>query len=206
MFFCISVFQTRVLVTHGVGFLPQVDTIVVLVDGKISEIGSYRQLLDHDGAFSQFLKNYLTEELEKEDEGKLLLILQNRSFNPYPDNLILALSKLKAFTDNNISVAQMIWFFLDRVENILGERKEAFFQHFVPFSQYILKRLLFQNKPWFLLVCSTSLLKTLWEKVILLIVSIFSISHSVLCSFGELSTIPIKFEIVVYKLFQFGRV
>lgn len=62
-------FQTRLLVTHGVGFLPYVDTIVVLVDGQISEIGSYQQLLDHDGAFAQFLKNYLSEEMEKENAG-----------------------------------------------------------------------------------------------------------------------------------------
>ena len=33
-----SVPQTRVLVTHGVGFLPQVDQIIVLQDGRISEV------------------------------------------------------------------------------------------------------------------------------------------------------------------------
>ena len=35
------------------------------------------------------------------------------------------------------------------------------------------------NKPWFLRVCSTSLLKTLLEKEQLLVTSNFSISHSV---------------------------
>ena len=34
----------------------------------------------------------------------------------------------------------------------------------------------FPNKPWFLLVCSTSLLKTLWEKEKLLVLSNFSFS------------------------------
>ena len=34
----------------------------------------------------------------------------------------------------------------------------------------------FQNKPWFLRVCSTSLLKTLWEKEKLLVTSNFSFS------------------------------
>ena len=53
--------------THGIGFLPQVDTIVVMVNGEISETGSYKELLNHDGAFAQFLKNYLTEELQKEN-------------------------------------------------------------------------------------------------------------------------------------------
>ncbi|WAQ96711.1 MRP1-like protein, partial [Mya arenaria] len=71
--------KTRVLVTHGVGFLPYVDTIVVLVDGMVSEMGSYRQLLSHDGAFAQFLKNYLSEEMEKENAGDIELDVETIS-------------------------------------------------------------------------------------------------------------------------------
>ena len=55
----------------------------------------------------------------------------------------------------------------------------------------------FPNKPWFLHVCSTSLLKTLWEKEKLLVTSNFSFCHSVFNPFGEISAISIKFEIVV---------
>ena len=47
----------------------------------------------------------------------------------------------------------------------------------------------FPNKPWFLSVCSTSLLKTLWEKEKLLVMSNFSLSHSVFYPFKELSAI-----------------
>ena len=64
----------------------------------------------------------------------------------------------------------------------------------------------FPNKPWFLCVCSTGLLKTLWEKVKLLDTSNFSFSHSVFYLFGELSAISIKYEIVDSKFFEFGRV
>ena len=64
----------------------------------------------------------------------------------------------------------------------------------------------FPNNPWFLRVCSTSHLKTLWEKEKLLITSNFSFSRSVFYQIGELSAIFIKLEIVVCKLFQFGRV
>ncbi|KAK7488019.1 hypothetical protein BaRGS_00020764, partial [Batillaria attramentaria] len=39
--------KTRVLVTHGVHWLPMVDMIVVMTDGRISEMGSYDQLLIH---------------------------------------------------------------------------------------------------------------------------------------------------------------
>ena len=51
-----------------------------------------------------------------------------------------------------------------------------------------------------------SLLKTLWEKEKLLIMSNFSFSHSVFYLSRELCTIFIKSEIVVCKLFEFGRV
>ena len=62
------------------------------------------------------------------------------------------------------------------------------------------------NNPWFLRVCRTSLLNTLWEKEKLLITSNFSFSHSDLYLFEELIAIFIKFEIVVCKLFQFWKV
>ena len=64
----------------------------------------------------------------------------------------------------------------------------------------------FPNKPWFLRVCSTRLLKTLREKEKLLVTSNFSFSHSVFYLFGEHSATFIKFENVVCKVFDFGRV
>ena len=51
-----------------------------------------------------------------------------------------------------------------------------------------------------------SLLSTQWEKEELLRMSEFSFSQFVLYHFGKLSTIFIKFKIIVCKLFQFGRV
>ena len=51
----------------------------------------------------------------------------------------------------------------------------------------------FPNKPRFLRLCSTSLLKTLWEKKKLLVTSNFSFSHSVFYLFEEISAIFIKF-------------
>uniref|UniRef100_A0A4W6CQK3 ATP-binding cassette, sub-family C (CFTR/MRP), member 2 n=1 Tax=Lates calcarifer TaxID=8187 RepID=A0A4W6CQK3_LATCA len=47
--------KTRILVTHGVSFLPFVDEIVVLQDGVVTEIGSYNSLRASRGAFSEFL-------------------------------------------------------------------------------------------------------------------------------------------------------
>ncbi|KFP99547.1 Canalicular multispecific organic anion transporter 2, partial [Haliaeetus albicilla] len=60
--------KTRILVTHGISFLPQVDHIVVLVDGKISEMGSHQDLLKQNKAFAEFLRNYALDEDIEEDE------------------------------------------------------------------------------------------------------------------------------------------
>ncbi|XP_062606443.1 multidrug resistance-associated protein 1-like [Saccostrea cucullata] len=59
--------KTRVLVTHGIHWLPKVDKIVVLVNGHVSEVGSYEELVDHAGPFAEFLSTYLTGEKEKEE-------------------------------------------------------------------------------------------------------------------------------------------
>ncbi|NXU75315.1 MRP3 protein, partial [Oreotrochilus melanogaster] len=64
--------KTRILVTHGISFLPQVDHIVVLVDGKISEMGSYQDLLKQNKAFAEFLRNYALDEDIEEDESTML--------------------------------------------------------------------------------------------------------------------------------------
>ncbi|XP_038107556.1 multidrug resistance-associated protein 1-like [Culex quinquefasciatus] len=59
--------RSRLLVTHGISFLPHVEEIFVIKDGEISESGSYQQLLDQKGAFSEFLTQHI-QELDEEDE------------------------------------------------------------------------------------------------------------------------------------------
>ncbi|XP_050416421.2 multidrug resistance-associated protein 1-like [Patella vulgata] len=60
--------KTRLLVTHGVHWLPKTDLIIVMNEGEISEVGSYNELVCHDGKFAQFLKHYLTEGAGSEDD------------------------------------------------------------------------------------------------------------------------------------------
>lgn len=64
--------QTRILVTHSMSYLPQVDVIIVMSGGKISEMGSYQELLARDGAFAEFLRTYASAEQEQdpEDNGR----------------------------------------------------------------------------------------------------------------------------------------
>jgi len=56
--------------------LPTVDKIITVIDGRIGEIGSFRELLERNGAFAEFLKSYLIDELgcgnsKEEIEGLL---------------------------------------------------------------------------------------------------------------------------------------
>ncbi|XP_024411181.2 ATP-binding cassette sub-family C member 2 [Desmodus rotundus] len=53
--------KTRLLVTHSIHFLPQVDEIVVLENGTISEKGSYSALLAKKGLFAKNLKTFKKE-------------------------------------------------------------------------------------------------------------------------------------------------
>ncbi|XP_073826057.1 multidrug-Resistance like Protein 1 isoform X6 [Musca autumnalis] len=53
--------KTRVLVTHGITFLPQTDNIYVMKLGEISENGTYQELLNKKGDFSDFLMQHLQE-------------------------------------------------------------------------------------------------------------------------------------------------
>jgi len=48
-------------VTHGITYLPEVDVIVVLKDGEVTELGTYKQLLEKKGAFAEFLIQHLQE-------------------------------------------------------------------------------------------------------------------------------------------------
>ncbi|KFQ81083.1 Multidrug resistance-associated protein 1, partial [Phoenicopterus ruber ruber] len=59
--------KTRVLVTHAINYLPQMDTILVMSDGEISEVGSYQELLKQDGAFAEFLRTYANTEQSMEN-------------------------------------------------------------------------------------------------------------------------------------------
>ena len=61
--------QTRILVTHGLAFLPQCDLIVVLNSGQISEVGTYTELIEKNGAFFDFIRTYAAPEENEGDPG-----------------------------------------------------------------------------------------------------------------------------------------
>ncbi|KAJ8086007.1 hypothetical protein PM082_004826 [Marasmius tenuissimus] len=60
--------KTRVLVTHALHFLPQVDYIYVVSDGRIVEEGSYADLMASGNEFSVFINEFGSKEEKKEEE------------------------------------------------------------------------------------------------------------------------------------------
>ena len=59
--------------THAISFLPKTDLIITMVDGKIGEMGTFKDLMNHNGAFADFLNNYMSEKVKDnycEDDGE----------------------------------------------------------------------------------------------------------------------------------------
>ena len=61
--------KTRVLVTNSVAFLHQMDYIIVMKNGRISEAGSYKELLANKGDFAEYLMEHLSEAVEKSNDS-----------------------------------------------------------------------------------------------------------------------------------------
>ena len=64
-----------------------------------------------------------------------MLKLQISVFNSLPKHKILGMTKLEAFADDKINIAQMMISVFDRVENIVGKGENAGYQHFLLFPQ-----------------------------------------------------------------------
>lgn len=94
--------KTRVLVTHGITYLPECDNIFVLKDGEVSEQGTYRELLDKKGAFAEFLIQHLQEvNVETEDLDEIKAQLETTITNEeLKAKLERAISTTRSRTDS----------------------------------------------------------------------------------------------------------
>ena len=54
--------RTRILVTHALHFLPSVDYIYVMFEGRIVERGTYTELMASNGPFSRFVIEFGSKE------------------------------------------------------------------------------------------------------------------------------------------------
>lgn len=64
-------FQTRVFATNSLTFLPDVDLVVVMKDGCISECGTYERLRRKDGEFARLLREYVENDDEQQHDKAL---------------------------------------------------------------------------------------------------------------------------------------
>ncbi|KAJ3273542.1 hypothetical protein HDV01_004309 [Terramyces sp. JEL0728] len=65
--------KTRILVTHQLHFLPQVDYILVMKEGEIAEQGTFEELMSSKGAFASLMTDYggVNEAIEETEETEI---------------------------------------------------------------------------------------------------------------------------------------
>jgi len=62
--------KTRILVTHQLQHIPKVDRIIMFDDGKITESGTYQELIDNNGAFATLMKKHVKEGEQQHSEAQ----------------------------------------------------------------------------------------------------------------------------------------
>ena len=101
--------------------------------------------MDYSNAPKPRLKQFKAYYIKTLSRKEKSLVISNLSFKSLPDDKILALSKLEAFVDDNFSVAQMLQYFSDRIENSVGKGENFGFQHFLLFQQCFQKPFFFSG-------------------------------------------------------------
>ncbi|XP_058043060.1 ATP-binding cassette sub-family C member 2 isoform X2 [Ahaetulla prasina] len=76
--------KTRILVTHNLSFLAQVDDIVVLETGTVMERGSYSTLLANSGSFAQLLNTYGNQQ-DNIHEEEAMGMDEEQELDDYPE-------------------------------------------------------------------------------------------------------------------------
>jgi ABC-type sulfate/molybdate transport systems ATPase subunit len=76
--------KTRLLVTHGIHHLSEVDQIIVIKDGEISETGRYQELLDARNAFYQLIQDYSVARKERDDSDCEAIITGEAEISTLP--------------------------------------------------------------------------------------------------------------------------
>ncbi|KIL64510.1 hypothetical protein M378DRAFT_163292 [Amanita muscaria Koide BX008] len=63
--------KTRILVTHALHFLPQVEYIYAVANGRVAEHGTYADLMaTENGEFARFMNEFATKEEENKEENQ----------------------------------------------------------------------------------------------------------------------------------------
>ena len=73
-----------------------------------------------------------------------MAVCSTKPINPLPNNKIFDCSKLKAFPDDKLNLAEKLKFVFGRIENIMGKGENAGYQHFLLFLQCLPKAFFFR--------------------------------------------------------------
>ncbi|XP_069971116.1 ATP-binding cassette sub-family C member 3 [Penaeus vannamei] len=84
--------KTRLLVTHSVTFLPSVDEVVVMRDGRVVERGSYPDLVAKQGDFANFVLQHINDANDEEGEEELEELREQLDEVPGAQSLLRQLS------------------------------------------------------------------------------------------------------------------
>ncbi|XP_054162747.1 ATP-binding cassette sub-family C member 3-like [Oppia nitens] len=92
--------KTRILVTHKASVLTNVDQIVVLKNGSISECGTFEELVANKGDFAEFVAEYILQQSEDDINDEELNIIQQlrERVQPFIERSI---SKISEFSDRS---------------------------------------------------------------------------------------------------------
>ncbi|XP_027504551.1 multidrug resistance-associated protein 1-like isoform X3 [Corapipo altera] len=104
--------KTRILVTHNLTLLPHTDLIIVMEEGRISQMGTYQELIAKRDNFVELVQNFGTEHTSEEttpmevssskEEGQLGRKLQQKGLLKHKDS---SFGQRKAHTNNKEEVA-----------------------------------------------------------------------------------------------------
>lgn len=61
--------KTRILVTHALHFLPRVDNIITIENGRVVEQGTYDELIARNGAFAALVAEFGNQEEEEAEDA-----------------------------------------------------------------------------------------------------------------------------------------
>ena len=88
--------KTRILVTNSLFVLPDVDYIVVLKSGKVTDFGTYEELMAQKGDFSELISQYTTNNVTDDESvgSESIGLMRNRASTIEPVTETVDKSKL----------------------------------------------------------------------------------------------------------------
>lgn len=84
------VFQTLILVTHNLTLLPHTDLIIVMEEGRISQMGTYQELISKRANFADLIKVFSAEHTSGETtltEGEICILWLLNVFLPFHSSI-----------------------------------------------------------------------------------------------------------------------